>query len=109
MAVQVLLLDPAREFLLSLEARLQAKALRTIGLLGEHGRLLTMPHARKLVGHDLSELRIRVGNNICRFFYFEDSDGSFVLTSGYIKKSDRTDQREIQRALRLKAEFLEGR
>jgi phage-related protein len=108
MAFDVRLLEPAVEFLRTIEPKLRAKAFRTIELLREFGPELPMPHARKLSGHELFELRVRQGSNICRLFYFVEGESVFIVTSGYIKKTEKTDRREIERALRLKAEYLQG-
>lgn len=108
MAYEVRLLEPAVEFLQSTEPKLRAKTFRTIELLREFGAELPMPHARRLSGHELSELRVRQGSNICRLFYFLEGASVFIVTSGYVKKTDKTDRREIERALRLKAEYLQG-
>jgi phage-related protein len=108
MAFDVRLLEPAVEFLRSTEPKLRAKAFRTIELLKDFGPELPMPHARKLSGQELFELRVRQGSNICRLFYFVEGESVFIVTSGYIKKTDKTDRREIERALRLKAEYLQG-
>ena len=67
-----------------------------------------MPHAKKLSGYDLHELRVKQGSNICRMFYFGYKGPVFVVTSGYLKKSDKTDKQEIERALRLKAKYIAG-
>ena len=107
MAYEVLLLDPAVDFLRSTEPKLRAKAFRTIELLREFGPELPMPHAKKLTGQDLYELRVKQGSNICRLFYFNHDGRIYVVTSGYVKKSDKTDRQEINRALRLKSEYEE--
>lgn len=108
MQYEVVLLEPATDFLRNLEGKLQAKAFRSIELLGHFGTQLIMPHSKKLSGYDLWELRVRHAGMICRLFYFHDRDRIFVVTSGYVKKSDRTNPKEIKRALRLKMEHLGG-
>jgi len=67
-----------------------------------------MPHSKKLIGYDLWELRVSQAGMICRLFYFHNKDRIFVVTSGYVKKSDKTNPEEIKRALRLKTEYLRG-
>lgn len=111
MRFQVILLDEAASFVASLSAKMRAKTLRTIELLEEFGSGLPMPHSRKLSGQELWELRVRFARDICRLFYFHHQGPVYVVTSGYVKKSDRTSRNEIDRALRLKAQFLkeEGR
>jgi phage-related protein len=68
-----------------------------------------MPHAKKLSGYPLWELRVKQGSSIVRLFYFAMDGTTYVVTSGFAKKSDRTNQSEIERAMRLRAAFLEGR
>ena len=106
MAYEVILLDSAQEFIVGLPNKLRAKTLRTIDLLEDFGPFLSMPHNRKLAGHDLWELRVKQGNDICRLSYFYHRDAVFVVTSGYVKKTNRTSRREIDRAERLKSKFL---
>ena len=105
MRFEVILLDPAIQFIRAIETKMQAKALRTIELLRHFGPHLPMPHSRKIVGHDLWELRIRQSSNICRLFYFRYRQKTYVITSGYIKKTDRTSKAEINRALWIRHEF----
>ncbi len=105
---EVVLLEPAADFLRSLEDKLQAKALRAIDLLRNFGPQLPMPHSGKLSGYDLWELRAKQGSTICRLFYFQHRNRLFVVTSGYVKKADKTDREQIRRALRLKSEYLGG-
>lgn len=109
MTFEVILLEPAVDFLRTVEPKLRAKAFRTIELLKEFGPQTPMPHARKLTGYELFELRVRFGSNICRLFYFPDEGTAFVIASGYIKKTNKTDKREIERALRFKAEYVGGK
>lgn len=108
MSFEVILLEPAVAFLSQVEVKLRAKAFRTIELLREFGPELPMPHTKKLVGYDLYELRVRQGSNICRLFYFAQGNALYVITSGYVKKTDRTEKREIERAIHLKEEYVQG-
>ena len=49
----------------------------------------------------MKELRVKLASTICRLFYYHHKDKLYVVTSGYTKKRDKTDKREIERALRL--------
>ena len=106
MPYEVILLDQAAEFIRDLSVKLRAKALRTIELLAQFGPRLSMPHSKKLAGHELWELRVRFGKDICRLFYFHHQGAVYVVTSGYVKKSNRTSNTEIERAVRLQRQFL---
>ncbi|MEI6385580.1 MAG: type II toxin-antitoxin system RelE/ParE family toxin [Spirochaetota bacterium] len=108
MNYSVLVLEPAKEFLSQLEPKLRAKAFRTIGLLADFGQILSLPHSRKIAGTEkLYELRVKQATNICRLFYFFKGSGVFVVLSGFVKKTDRTDRNEIERAQRLMQQFME--
>jgi len=109
MPYEVVLLEPAVTFVELLDTRFRAKTLRTIELLQRFGPELPFPHARKLSGHELWELRVQLANLICRLFYFRDTKGNFVITSGFIKKTTRTNRQEIERAVRLKDEYAKGK
>jgi phage-related protein len=65
---------------------------------------LPLPHSKKLTGHDLYELRVKVASDIVRLFYSHDKEKIFVVTSGYVKK---TNEREINFTLKLKYKFQE--
>jgi phage-related protein len=87
---------------------MMAKSYRTIKLLSEFGPALTLPHSRKIVGtEDLYELRIQVGTNICRLFYFYHKKELYVILSGFIKKENKTDPREIKKALKIRMEYVD--
>ena len=82
--------------------------MRALELLQHFGPRLPMPHARKLEGEDLYELRVRQSTNICRLFYFHSSERKYVVTSGYVKKSQKTSQQEIRRAVLLRDRYTSG-
>jgi len=103
-----MILPPAQEFLDSLQPKLEAKAYRTIELLKTFGYQLTEPHSKTLADVDgLKELRIKVGTDICRIFYFHHKGTIYVATSGFIKKDMKTDRGEIERARKLRTQFIE--
>lgn len=102
---EVEVLEPAYDFIKSVNPKMKAKIVRAIGLLEQHGSLLPLPHSKKLTGYDLYELRIKLGSDISRMFYFHDNGNFYVVTSGYIKKTNKTSKKEIERALKLKADF----
>lgn len=108
MKYQVELLEEAVDFIISLPTKMQAKIQRTIGLLKEYGYFLPEPHSKKIKGQkDLYELRVKVGSDICRLFYFHWKNKIYVITSGYSKKSNKTDHNQIERAIRLMNRFKE--
>ena len=107
MPFEVVVLDAAVDFMRGLEPKLKGKTLRSIEMLRHFGPQLPMPHSKKLTGYNLWELRTKQASNICRLFYFHSRETTYVVTSGYVKKSDKTKPEEIQRALRIREDYLE--
>lgn len=106
MAYQVELTEEADEFIESLPYKIEAKARRAIDLLKEFGYLLSEPHSKKLKSmDDLHELRVKVGTDICRLFYFFWKDKIYIVTSGYMKKDNKTDVNQIEKAVRIMKKF----
>lgn len=55
------------------------------------------------------ELRAKVGSDISRVLYFFIVDGKAILTNGFIKKTQKTPKRELQRAKDYRKEYLSRR
>lgn len=55
----------------------------------------------------LFEVRIQLGNNIFRIFCFFDGGKLVVLLSGFQKKTQKTPRGEIDKAVRLMAEYYD--
>jgi phage-related protein len=53
----------------------------------------------------LYEIRVLVGNDIIRIFCFFETGKLVILINGFQKKSQKTPKREIELALKLKAEY----
>ncbi|TGN17492.1 type II toxin-antitoxin system RelE/ParE family toxin [Leptospira idonii] len=106
MKFKIQLLEPAEDFLLKLENKLKAKAFKTIELLAEFGPELREPFSKKIQGYTgLFELRIKQGSNICRLFYFFQKRKVIIITSGFIKKDQKTDKDELDKAYKLMNTF----
>jgi len=109
MKYSVIILEPAKDFLVNLEVKLRAKAFRTIELLQEFGPVLKEPHTKKVAGtKNLYELRIKFSSNICRLFYFHHENQIYVITSGYVKKDHKLSKNEIEKALKIMKLYLEA-
>jgi phage-related protein len=54
----------------------------------------------------LYEIRVKTGSDIYRIFCCFDSGRLVILFNGFQKKSDKTPRKEIERGLRLKAEYF---
>ncbi|MBQ2679758.1 MAG: type II toxin-antitoxin system RelE/ParE family toxin [Firmicutes bacterium] len=96
--------EPAKEFILSLDVKMRAKMLRTIGLLQVNGYNLREPYSKSL-DSGIFELRAKVGSNITRVLYFFVVDRKIILTNGFTKKSQKTPQEEIMRAKRYRDDY----
>ncbi len=101
------LLQEAKDFIDTLDVKMKTKVLRTINLLAKFGSFLKEPHSKKLKGYDLYELRVTLGSNIVRLFYFHDNNQIYVITSGFIKKTNKIDKKIIQKAISLKKQYEE--
>ncbi len=100
---------PVREFLLSLEPKLRAKAFRDIELLKNLGNDLKEPYVKSIKGsryRGLYELRIRFANDIARVFYFTYCNNTYVLLNGFIKKTMKTPQNEIDKAKEYMDDYI---
>jgi phage-related protein len=86
---------------------MRVKALASIDILAEFGNALREPYS-KMICKGLFELRIRFAGDITRIFYFFVVDNKIILTNGFVKKTRKTPQNEIELALEYKADY-EGR
>jgi len=59
----------------------------------------------KHVRDGLYELRMEYGGNIYRVFFIFDADNIVVLFNGFQKKTQKTPENEIERALKLMEEY----
>ena len=100
--------QPAKEFLLSLDRKMRAKMTATISILQDNGYELREPYS-KYLSEGIFELRAKVGSDITRVLYFFYVDRHIVLTNGFIKKTQKTPPREIERAKRYRADYLSRR
>ncbi len=108
MSYEVRVLEPAIDFLNSLNAKLKAKTYRSIQLLQEFGPFLAEPHSKKIKEFkSLYELRVKQGSNICRLFYFHHKGAVYIVTSGFIKKENKTSKKELVKAEKIMNKFME--
>ncbi len=91
--------SPVYAFIESLPDKTQSKLINTFDLLTEFGIQLRKPHAKKVAGTPLWELRILGEENI-RIFYIAVTSATFLLLHGFKKKKQKTPQKEIKTALK---------
>lgn len=95
---------PVEDFIDSLENKMRVKAIREIQLLRECGNTLREPYS-KYLKDGVYELRIKQSSNISRIFYFFFIGEKIILTNGFIKKSQKTPDNEIEKAIRYKKDY----
>jgi len=67
-------------------------------------------YLRLIVGtNGLYEARIQLGNNIWRVFCFFDGGRLVILLNGFQKKTQKTPQGEIDKALKLMKEYYDSK
>ena len=86
--------EPAKEFILSLDKKMQAKVLRTVALL------------REALDDGIFEIRTKFGSDITRVLYFFVVGKKVILTNGFIKKTQKTPASEITLAKQYRADYL---
>ena len=95
---------PAEEFFEELDDKTLAKIYKLIERLESEGRLL-FPHARKLEGYKgLWEIRLLSKMGAVRIFYVYWERETVLLVSGFVKKSQKTPTRELERAINYLAQ-----
>lgn len=99
---------PFQAFLDSSDAKVQAKFIKLLDLLEEHGPNLKRPYA-DILRDGIRELRARHGTKRYRALFFFFIGQTIVITHGIIKKTDGVPPAEIDRALRCRADFLQRR
>lgn len=97
--------SPAQDFIMSLDTKMKAKTFRAISLLKEYGNQLREPFSKPL-RDGLFELRVRLGSDVVRILYFFCKGRLIVLTNGFVKKTQKTPEEEINLALEYKTEYL---
>lgn len=97
---------PIDEFIDSLNVKMQAKVLTGIGLLKTNGNLLREPYTKHLKD-GIFELRSKQGTDITRVLYFFVIGKRIILTNGFIKKTQKTPQSELELAEKYRKDYLE--
>lgn len=94
----VIVVDDVSKFIHGLEKPIIAKVIRAIELLERFGYRLSSPYVKKL-NKDIWELRIRGKQEIRILFAINNS--KYFLLLGFVKKSQKTPKRHIEKALEL--------
>lgn len=96
---------PVEEFLDSLPGKVAQKIVWVLKLL-EDLEVVPAVYFSKMSGtDDIWECRIKQGSNIYRIFAFWKGN-EIILTHGFIKKTQKTSQNEIEKAENYKKDYL---
>ncbi len=80
--------------------------MRLIDLLSDQGVLLKEPYTRQIRGK-IRELRVKDHLGHIRVLYFTVTGRRFVLLHGFLKKTDKTPEREIEIAEKRMNDYLQ--
>ena len=97
--------SPVKEFIESLSKQQKAKIFRIFLTIQTYGLLAILPHTKKLSGTPLWEIRVLGKDNIRILYVTVEKETVFVL-HGFIKKKQKTPQKEIAFALSRYKESL---
>jgi len=97
------------EFLANQTQKVQDKIYKILEAIETLERIPTN-YLKLIVGtNGLYEARIQLGNNIWRVFCFFDGGRLVILLNGFQKKTQKTPQGEIEKALKLMKEYYESK
>ena len=88
---------PVQDFLDSLDGKMAAKLYGLMDILSDFGNELREPYSKPL-SDGIFELRAKVSSNITRVLYFFCVGHKIIVTNGFVKKTSKTPQREIEQA-----------
>ncbi|MEK7592799.1 MAG: type II toxin-antitoxin system RelE/ParE family toxin [Patescibacteria group bacterium] len=90
--------SPIFTFIETLPLKAKTKLIQSFDLLIQYNIQLREPHVKKVAGTSLWELRI-LGQDNVRIFYVAVLEKKFLLLHGFVKKTQKTPQKEIRTAL----------
>jgi phage-related protein len=96
---------PVKDFLDSLSGKVAQKVTWVLSLI-EEINVVPTKYFKKLLPFDIWEIRIDFSGNAYRILSFIYGGSQLILTHGFTKKTQKTPQNEIEKALTYKSEFL---
>jgi phage-related protein len=100
---------PVLEFIRTLPKEERVRLGHAIDDLERNGPALRMPQSRPILSKEsLFELRISGEQNIYRVLYFHFTGKTFILLHAFIKKSQKTPEKEINIALERLKDFKQS-
>ena len=97
--------DYFNDFFIRLREKVKKKVIWTIEVI-EDLQVVPEIYLKHIEGTEgLYEIRVQQGNDIFRIFCFFDEGKLVVLINGFQKKTNKTPQTEIDKALKIKKEY----
>lgn len=97
------------DFLLKQPKKVQDKIFKVIEIIETYERVPST-YLKAIVGtKGLYEARIKLGSNIWRVFCFSDKGKLVILLNGFTKKTQKTPQKEIDKAIGLMNSYYEDK
>ncbi len=96
---------PVMKFIKSLDKKMSAKIFGLMDILAEVGNDLREPYSKNL-GDGIFELRAKISSDVTRVLYFFCVGRKIVITNGFVKKTNKTPQSEIQMAKKYRDLYL---
>lgn len=97
---------PVEEFLISLDVKMRTKLMMLMKVLQEKGNELREPYSKHLED-GIFEIRGKIGTDISRILYFFYYGSKIVITNGFVKKTQKTPQSEIELAKKYRKDYIE--
>jgi len=94
-----------KDYINKLSRKEQLKVLAYLELLKDSHGYLDEPYSKHIKGK-IRELRVDFSKNHHRIFYFTFIGKKIILLSAFLKKTNKTPQKEIKRAINNYQDFL---
>ncbi|KTD48071.1 hypothetical protein Lqui_2113 [Legionella quinlivanii] len=95
--------DSVEEAILEMPPKIQARMLRLLELIEEHGANLGPPHTESM-GDGLFEIRAKAKEGIGRSLYCYMKGRHIIVLLAFVKKSSKTPRSELELARKRKSE-----
>lgn len=95
------------EFMQTLSVAERKKIHYILDLLATEDRVSTK--FIKYIREGIYELRAMYNNNIYRVFFIFDEGNIIILFNGFQKKTDKTPEKEIKKAIKIKEAYYESK
>ena len=94
---------PAKEYLEDTALDVKVKLAALVKCIGEHGKIFDITKFRMI---DSKEKIFEFKPLQHRFFNFFYEGGKIIITNGYMKKSQKVNRRDLERAKELKKDYI---